>query len=194
MNALVTILDSVPNFHLGPFYNEIKKMADLLTGLTVERTTRPNPVNVRRENIRINYEIENLPAKGFSEIFCDLFRVLNAEFEEDDDEIEIAAMEFEILNEKSTYDPQLRRLRQEFPELYVLHSSFFNEALRTRDPEKMLYQRAKKVHKHNRETGFFEENPEDAPPQPVRRAEPKVGRNDPCPCGSGKKYKKCCGA
>ena len=26
-----------------------------------------------------------------------------------------------------------------------------------------------------------------------RRQEPKVGRNDPCPCGSGKKYKKCCG-
>jgi hypothetical protein len=26
-----------------------------------------------------------------------------------------------------------------------------------------------------------------------RRAEPRVGRNDPCPCGSGKKYKKCCG-
>ena len=30
-------------------------------------------------------------------------------------------------------------------------------------------------------------------PEPVRRAEPKVGRNDPCPCGSGKKFKKCCG-
>ena len=27
--------------------------------------------------------------------------------------------------------------------------------------------------------------------QPFRRDEPKVGRNDPCPCGSGKKYKKC---
>jgi uncharacterized protein len=26
-----------------------------------------------------------------------------------------------------------------------------------------------------------------------RRSTPKVGRNDPCPCGSGKKYKKCCG-
>lgn len=25
------------------------------------------------------------------------------------------------------------------------------------------------------------------------RSEPKIGRNDPCPCGSGKKYKKCCG-
>jgi SEC-C motif-containing protein len=27
----------------------------------------------------------------------------------------------------------------------------------------------------------------------MRREQPKVGRNDPCPCGSGKKYKKCCG-
>ncbi|MBM4142027.1 MAG: preprotein translocase subunit SecA [Lentisphaerae bacterium] len=32
------------------------------------------------------------------------------------------------------------------------------------------------------------------PPEPVRRDAPKVGRNDPCPCGSGKKYKKCHGA
>ena len=29
--------------------------------------------------------------------------------------------------------------------------------------------------------------------QPVQRKNGKVGRNDPCPCGSGKKYKKCCG-
>ena len=29
-------------------------------------------------------------------------------------------------------------------------------------------------------------------PKPVVRTEKKVGRNDPCPCGSGKKYKKCC--
>lgn len=28
--------------------------------------------------------------------------------------------------------------------------------------------------------------------QPVRHSVPTVGRNDPCPCGSGKKYKKCC--
>ena len=30
-------------------------------------------------------------------------------------------------------------------------------------------------------------------PETVRREAPKVGRNDPCPCGSGKKYKHCCG-
>jgi preprotein translocase subunit SecA len=32
------------------------------------------------------------------------------------------------------------------------------------------------------------------PQQTVHRQTPKVGRNDPCPCGSEKKYKKCCGA
>jgi preprotein translocase subunit SecA len=36
---------------------------------------------------------------------------------------------------------------------------------------------------------------EDTPAnQTIRRESEKVGRNDPCPCGSGKKYKKCCGA
>lgn len=29
--------------------------------------------------------------------------------------------------------------------------------------------------------------------QPIRTRENKVGRNEPCPCGSGKKYKRCCG-
>ncbi len=38
-------------------------------------------------------------------------------------------------------------------------------------------------------------SPRDLPVfQPYVREDPKVGRNDPCPCGSGKKFKKCCGA
>jgi preprotein translocase subunit SecA len=32
----------------------------------------------------------------------------------------------------------------------------------------------------------------DKKPEPIRRRGKKVGRNDPCPCGSGKKYKSCC--
>jgi SWIM/SEC-C metal-binding protein len=48
--------------------------------------------------------------------------------------------------------------------------------------------------------GLEPEKPEDIadleillnPPKTIV-AEKKVGRNDPCPCGSGKKYKKCCG-
>jgi SWIM/SEC-C metal-binding protein len=48
--------------------------------------------------------------------------------------------------------------------------------------------------------GLEPEKPEDItdleillnPPKP-KTADRKVGRNQPCPCGSGKKYKKCCG-
>lgn len=44
-------------------------------------------------------------------------------------------------------------------------------------------------------SGFAERNeaPDDLPAQPIRRTFEKIGRNDPCSCGSGKKYKKCCG-
>mgnify|MGYP001194592956 CR=1 FL=1 len=34
---------------------------------------------------------------------------------------------------------------------------------------------------------------DEGPAVPYVRAEPKIGRNEPCPCGSGKKHKKCCG-
>jgi len=52
---------------------------------------------------------------------------------------------------------------------------------------------------HREVTAFAKEAPAEArgdfgaPVKTVQYAGPKVGRNDPCPCGSGKKYKKCCG-
>jgi uncharacterized protein len=42
---------------------------------------------------------------------------------------------------------------------------------------------------------FFRDSGAVAPAQtPIRREGPRVGRNDPCPCGSGRKFKRCCGA
>jgi SEC-C motif domain protein len=46
---------------------------------------------------------------------------------------------------------------------------------------------------HVHEEGKGHEHHPAEPKQPVRRESPKVGRNDPCTCGSGKKFKKCCG-
>jgi len=52
---------------------------------------------------------------------------------------------------------------------------------------------------HASVSAYASESPAAANPAPAKvrqiiRKDPKVGRNDPCPCGSGKKYKKCCGA
>jgi preprotein translocase subunit SecA len=62
-----------------------------------------------------------------------------------------------------------------------------------REPEREM----RAVHQSTIGMGYASTQPaeEVAPgkPKPVKVGE-KIGRNDPCPCGSGKKYKKCCGA
>jgi curved DNA-binding protein CbpA len=192
--ALKEIMRAIPAEALTAFCPEFEEMTDLLPDLDDEL------VFSKLDDIRLNLDIERLEEKKYSELFYDLFTILNSEIEDDEDELEVVAMEYVILNEKNLYAPQIRRLRTEFPELYALHASFFNEVLRTRDPEKLLYQRAKKYRKLKQELGVSydedeeEEEPDSAPTETVRRAQPKVGRNDPCPCGSGKKYKHCCGA
>ncbi len=45
----------------------------------------------------------------------------------------------------------------------------------------------------NRIRDFWRAGPDEQLTSLMRKS-PKIGRNDPCPCGSGKKYKKCCGA
>jgi preprotein translocase subunit SecA len=60
--------------------------------------------------------------------------------------------------------------------------------------EPAVTQEEKKVERRERSYSYSApEKEEKKPAKPVTRAD-KVGRNDPCPCGSGKKYKKCHGA
>ena len=51
------------------------------------------------------------------------------------------------------------------------------------------------VQKHQKEieAGRFETQPRGAAQPTFHHENPAIGRNDPCPCGSGKKHKKCCG-
>ncbi len=53
--------------------------------------------------------------------------------------------------------------------------------------------RAQQARAQSQSRDRMEETLEKTVRQPQTRAQPKVGRNDPCPCGSGLKYKKCCG-
>ena len=50
-------------------------------------------------------------------------------------------------------------------------------------------QNLERVEHKNIHTNDGKEKAKNAP----KKASPKIGRNDPCPCGSGKKYKQCCG-
>ena len=75
------------------------------------------------------------------------------------------------------------RIRQE-----VVEKLFRIQLAREEDVERMEEQQRRRRIEFNRAGG------EDQVRKPVTRQDAKVGRNDPCPCGSGQKYKKCCGA
>jgi preprotein translocase subunit SecA len=64
----------------------------------------------------------------------------------------------------------------------------------TEDSQGMALKRGRQMQRQQSVDEFATNTSEgDVKPRPVVRKTPKVGRNDPCPCGSGKKYKKCCG-
>jgi preprotein translocase subunit SecA len=77
--------------------------------------------------------------------------------------------------------------------IYKLQVREKEEQARRREPEKRL----QAIHQEASGMGYSTTNQaEEVAPgksKPVKVGQ-KVGRNDPCPCGSGKKYKKCCGA
>ena len=64
------------------------------------------------------------------------------------------------------------------------------EALYERDGMKEVHHETAKFKKDNSEWLYEEGH---VVPQTIVRSSPKVGRNEPCPCGSGKKFKHCCG-
>lgn len=58
-------------------------------------------------------------------------------------------------------------------------------------PKEPVVQKLRQLVEQQKEEKLERERLANQPRQPYRREEPRVGRNDPCPCGSGKKYKKC---
>ncbi|MGC9575965.1 MAG: preprotein translocase subunit SecA [Desulfobacterota bacterium U4-17] len=95
-------------------------------------------------------------------------------------------------------DP-LREYQKEGYELFVV----LTERIRTEAVERLFRvqvaaEPAQKSHRRSnlelgRARGSTSSSDASEEPRAVKRASQKIGRNDPCPCGSGKKYKKCCG-
>jgi uncharacterized protein len=71
----------------------------------------------------------------------------------------------------------------------------YKEAIGTEKREKLIVGAAAGVtgiYRYFKAQRLLEKEPFDSA-STFRRTEPKIGRNDPCPCGSGKKFKQCCG-
>ncbi|MEO0071787.1 MAG: preprotein translocase subunit SecA [candidate division WOR-3 bacterium] len=100
-------------------------------------------------------------------------------------------------------DPLVEYKQESFRLFSETMSEFYQNALRVlfrvdpRSGEDRASPRRQPViraYKPQVSAGGGENQPSTPTAAPVRRETPKVGRNDPCPCGSGKKYKRCCGS
>ena len=150
--------------------------------------------------------------KRIHKVIIDFTRyVLN---EEDNSYIR-QCIECYIICNLSELRPSIRLLRKEYPEYFKFNEAFYLDAINEKKEQFLIgkyYPIQKKL------LNFFENeidfdnldnfddfkgfsgfdsysdlNDDMEDNQPFIRETPKVGRNDPCPCGSGKKYKKCCG-
>jgi preprotein translocase subunit SecA len=111
--------------------------------------------------------------------------------------------EIRIINEIQSFRKEIMQLKKSYPELYAIKKEFFDNIINPRREEYLYNTYDKKYKKFQKlYPEVFEPEEEDDDdyyedycfqPEPYRRPEPKIGRNEPCPCGSGKKYKKCCG-
>ncbi len=79
----------------------------------------------------------------------------------------------------------VRRFREETVSLML--------RIRPMRPEEVEELEEKRRRRQERELRMSHGDEEASKPKPIKRKSKKIGRNAPCPCGSGKKYKKCCG-
>ncbi|UCF82199.1 MAG: preprotein translocase subunit SecA [Desulfobacteraceae bacterium] len=91
-------------------------------------------------------------------------------------------------------DPLKEYQKEGFALFGELMDRIREETLSTLFRIQLIRQRPEEIPKKKKRPMHLSHGDEGARTATVRRKEKKIGRNDPCPCGSGKKYKKCCGA
>jgi len=91
-------------------------------------------------------------------------------------------------------DPLKEYQKEGFALFQEMMDRIGSETLRTLFRLQLMKQAPEQMPKQKKKTMNLSHGDGGSGPVTVRRKEKKVGRNEPCPCGSGKKYKKCCGA
>ena len=112
-----------------------------------------------------------------------------------------------MVEERDEILEQAKILRQEYPDFYEKLADFFR---RLGEEKHLIFLKDSLLKTYRRLAGdfeyglYYEKYPQErekakgivisdgASEEPYVRSGKKIGRNDPCPCGSGKKYKQCC--
>lgn len=114
-------------------------------------------------------------------------------------EMDLSICERLLLRNPANVLSSVERLQHEYPEIFKAYRKFFQKILDNPagskvDEEELLDDMKFIDNLAGRSSGYAKITLDDVYIPPMQRISiATVGRNDPCPCGSGKKYKKCCG-
>ncbi|MFO7735491.1 MAG: preprotein translocase subunit SecA [bacterium] len=94
-------------------------------------------------------------------------------------------------------DPKLEYKKEGFREFTEMMSNVYFDSVRNLFAVKVVTEQSlekmeEKERKREKEGERVSRNKEEKVKEPKKREKPKIGRNDSCPCGSGRKFKKCC--
>lgn len=146
------------------------------------------------------------------ERFSDLLRELVEEYIHDpdtDDPVELYCMDVKLrmLEEWDQHKEEVLIFKKEYSEIYDEVKEGLEDLITADDLDALREKLLKKYNRLSRDceqTPYYMHYPQYKQKEgklqwdsdeagSYRRKEKKIGRNDPCPCGSGKKYKNCCG-
>ena len=170
------------------FLPRVSEMADCLFDISEDLAESIKNVETNAEIVVIR--------EDFPKVIYSIIEELNEGCDCDECKRDLVAMECSILADHDGYRPELMRLSEEHPKLYALHSRFFDEAVTGIDWNKQLNTRYRILSEYDVEPILTRADGSEINPviETYHREGRKIGRNEKCPCGSGKKYKKCCGA
>lgn len=136
------------------------------------------------------------------QVLVDLSLILQDDCDCENCKVDRLMMEITLLEEINSSRKSLQYFKKNYPEIFALNASVYQKLLDPKKEKQLCNSLLKKYKSYKKlypaefeeyeEMGFLESGSYET--ETVVRTGPKIGRNDPCPCGSGKKYKKCCGA
>ncbi|MCL2617988.1 MAG: DnaJ domain-containing protein [Defluviitaleaceae bacterium] len=188
-NLLLNVLFEILSNEVSPFVADLEKILPKLEESPFKQDDDKAKFNILRNSISIDRLHRD---DEIHDVLTDLTECL---LRDDVDQEAKLGMEVYIVSVLGTIRPSIRRLQAKYPELFKLNQAFYLDALNPKKEESLTNKyysihrkllSAEKLSPNNTGDELAE------PPTTFVREAPKIGRNDPCPCGSGMKYKKCC--
>lgn len=185
---------------------KIIEISETLEGLCKDEASRKQCSEYQMEillgRIQFDNRVSLVVKRGF-EAFC------MKDYDERTRKFAMLDTKLCMLAEREDVLRQVDILRQEYPDYFKELESFFSQMAEGRNLtylEESLKKEYDRINPDGSFGFFYEEHPERMPDHlqkqnvisdgetsvPYVRTSKKIGRNDPCPCGSGKKYKQCC--